>query len=216
MQQNSLPEKPLVLSYLGLRKAVGIIGLALPFVLAIGKLLTDGPGILNSISSYYYSGMRNVFVGSLCAIGMFLMSYKGYERKDDIAGDLACMFVIGTALFPPAPGLNPTSQERFIGALHLVFAASFFITLTYFSLFLFRKTDLQKGPTRRKLQRNSVYAVCGYTMLCALVLIVLVKQLPGDSALMKLDPVFWLESLAVVAFGMSWLTRGEALIKDET
>jgi hypothetical protein len=32
----------------------------------------------------------------------------------------------------------------------------------------------------------------------------------------KLDPVFWLESLAVVAFGVSRLTKGEMILKDES
>jgi hypothetical protein len=31
-----------------------------------------------------------------------------------------------------------------------------------------------------------------------------------------LNPVFWLESLAVEAFGVSWLTKGETILKDET
>jgi hypothetical protein len=32
----------------------------------------------------------------------------------------------------------------------------------------------------------------------------------------KLDPLFWLESGAIVAFGISWLTKGEILLKDGT
>src|SRR6266852_8308761 len=84
------PQDSLVLSYLGLRKAVGIIGFALPFVLAIA-----GPGIQGSISCYYYTDMRNVLVGSLCAIGVFLMSTRGYDLRDEIAGRLACVFAIG-------------------------------------------------------------------------------------------------------------------------
>jgi hypothetical protein len=31
----------------------------------------------------------------------------------------------------------------------------------------------------------------------------------------RLTPVFWLESLAVVAFGVSWLTKGETILKDQ-
>ncbi len=215
MNQQAGSGTSLVLSYLGLRKAVGIIGTALPFVLAIGKMLLEGPGIQSSISSYYHTAMRDVFVGSLCAIAVFLMSYRGYERKDDIAGDLACIFAIGAALFPTTPDVNPTSTDKFIGGLHLLFAALFFLTIAYFSLALFRKTDPTKPATRRKLQRNLVYTVCGYTILACLALIVLVALLPGEAPVKKLDPVFWLESAAVVAFGVSWLTKGEAILKDD-
>ncbi len=79
MNQQSGPQDSLVLSYLTLRKAVGIIGCALPFVLVIGTAVLQGSGIQASISGYYYTDMRNVFVGSLCAIGIFLMSCRGYS-----------------------------------------------------------------------------------------------------------------------------------------
>lgn len=215
MNQPPTPGGTLVLSYLGLRKAIGIIGIALPLVLALGKIPLDGPGIQNSISSYYYTGMRDVFVGSLCAIAVFLMSYRGHEWKDDIAGDLACIFAIGVALFPTTPDADPTSSEKLVGALHLTFAASFFLALAYFSLVLFRKTDPTRTPTPRKLQRNVVYTVCGYAILACIALIVLVALLPGDTPVKRLDPVFWLESVAVVAFGVSWLIKGEAILKDD-
>jgi hypothetical protein len=206
----------LVISYLDLRKAIGIIGTALPFVLAFGNILVEGPGIQDSISSYYHTGMRDVFVGSLCAIAVFLMSYRGYERKDDIAGDLACVFALGVALFPTTPDVNITPRDNIIGALHLLFAAGFFLTLAFFSLVLFRKTDPTRAPTRGKLKRNAVYTLCGYTILVCLAFIVVVAFLSSDSPVKRLDPVFWFEAAAIVAFGVSWLTKGEAILKDET
>src|ERR671933_275348 len=96
----SEPNDDVVISYLNLRRAIGLLGMGLPLVLVLGKLLGDGGGLLESISDYYYSSMRNVFVGTLWAIGIFLFSYRGYERKDDIAGTLACLAAIGVALFP--------------------------------------------------------------------------------------------------------------------
>ena len=110
---------PLVISYLGLRKVVGIIGLALPFALAFGRIFLQGHGIEGSISCYYYTVMRNVLVGSLCAIGVFLMSCQGYDRKDEIAGYLASVFAIGVALFPTTPYMDATSQDKLVGTLHL-------------------------------------------------------------------------------------------------
>lgn len=212
-QQPGSPD-PLVLSYLGLRKAIGTIGIALPFVLAFGKVLLEGPGIQSSMSAYYHTAMRDVFVGSLCAIAVFLMSYRGYERQDYIAGKLACAFAIGVAFFPTAPDLEPTAREKMLSMAHSLFAMAFFITLAYFSLAQFRKTDPSKPPTPRKLQRNKVYTVCGWTILTCILLIAVVALFPGDSPVKRLDPVFWLESLAVVAFGISWLTKGEAILKD--
>src|SRR3989304_3888454 len=134
-------ERSLIISYLTLRKTIGLLGTALPFVLSLGALILFQTGIQSSISSYYHTDMRDVFVGTLCVIGVFLLSYKGYERTDDIAGDLGCVFAVGVALFPTAPDSTASSVDRLIGYVHHAFAALFFLTLIYFSLFLFTKKD---------------------------------------------------------------------------
>lgn len=133
MAQQSGPENSiLVISYLSLRKAIGILGVALPFVLPIGQILLHAlgiqsslhsPVIANSVSSYYYTDMRNIFVGSMCAIGVFLMSYRGYNRRDALAGRFAFVCAIGVALFPTSPLPVASADEKLIGGIHLTFAA---------------------------------------------------------------------------------------------
>jgi hypothetical protein len=211
----STPNSSLVLSYLGLRKAIGIIGILLPFVLGFGKVLLDGSGIEGSISAYYYTIMRDVFVGSLCAIAVFLLSYWGYERIDNMTGKLAAILAIGTALFPTSPPTNFTDLQLLIGKFHLAFALGFFLTLAFFSLVLFRKTNPNKPPTQMKRIRNVVYTVCGVGILICVALIVVVGLLPRDLPIFKLSPVFWLESLAIIFFGVSWFVKGEAILKDD-
>lgn len=225
MNQRTGNQNDLVFSYLELRKAVGIIGVALPLVLAIGKLILQGPGLEPTISSYYYTDLGNWFVGSLCAIGVFLLSNKGYPDAgadrgpgyDQIAGWLACIFAVGVALFPMAPAAppKPTQQQVDIGWAHWTLAALLFLTLAYFSLFLFTKTDPNRTPTPRKLKRNIVYRVCGYTILASILLIPAVTHTPIADKVQACHPVFWLESLAVEAFGIAWLTKGETILKDE-
>jgi len=122
------PEDTLVHSYLFLRRAIGLIGLGLPAVLIIGKLIVQGGGLQDSISSYFYTDMRGVFVGSMCAVGAFLLSYRGYDVIDDVAGNLAGVAAVGVALFPTAPA-DPSGTAALIGVLHLVFAAIFFLTI---------------------------------------------------------------------------------------
>lgn len=216
MKKKLANEKPLVVSYLTLRKAIGIIGTGLPFVLSLGAWLIFQRGIQDSISAYYYTGMRNVLVGALCSIGVFLLSYKGYEHADDIAGNLGCIFAVGVALFPTTPANAPSSTERIVGTFHLIFAASFFLTLIYFSLFQFTKTNPNKRPTRRKKQRNNVYRACGYTMAGCILLICIYLLLPSatEASLDGYKPLYWLETISILAFGVSWLTKGEALLRD--
>lgn len=212
MSQPSGGDDSLVLSYLGIRKAVGIIGIALPFVVALGALVVSGLGLQSSVSAYYYTVMRDVFVGSMCAIAVFLMSYRGYDSRDRIAGNLACAFALGVALFPTTPASGATPTDLVFGWLHVVCAACFLLVLAYFSLKLFRLSE--GGMTDQKKRRNVVYTVCGYVILACLVLAAVVKLLGDDSPIKQLSPIFWLEATAIVAFGVSWFTKGEAILKD--
>lgn len=52
-------------------------------------------------------------------------------------------------------------------------------------------------------------------MLNALIVIymyLLHNLYPG---LKRLDPIFWLETVMLIAFGISWLTKGQLLFRDE-
>lgn len=211
----TLPNNSLVMSYLDLRKAIGIIGMSLPFVLAFGKIIIDGPGIQSSMSAYYYTIMGDVFVGSLCAIAVFLMSYRGYEPMDSTAGKLASIFAIGTALFPTTPPTDATSAQMVIAIFHGIFAASLFLAFAFFCLVLFRKTNPNKPPTSQKIKRNFVYTICGIGILICVAAAVLVNFLPEDSTILRWMPIFWLETLAILFFGLSWFVKGEAILKDE-
>jgi len=209
-------EKSLIFSYLTLRKTIGFLGVSLPFLLFLGAMIIFRTGIQSSISTYYHTGMRDVFVGTLCIIGFFLFSYKGYQRADNVTGDLGCVFAVGVALFPATPDCSVSGSAHFIGYIHLAFATLFFLTLIYFSLFLFTKTDPKRPASRRKLQRNNIYKVCGYIMSICILLMVIYYLLPNKvaSPIKVYNPVFWLEASAIVAFGISWLTKGEAILKD--
>jgi hypothetical protein len=208
----------LVRSYLFFRKCVGIIGIALPIVLIIGTMILERRlEISDSISAYYYSVMRNIFVGSLCAIAIFLICYR-YEHLDDFVSTVAGASAIGVALFPTAPDVGATEQQMMIGTWHYIFAVCFFGTLAIFALWIFRKKD-QKNLTPEKLQRNKVYLFCGIAIVACLVLIFLVHNLflPGNPWLQPLHPVLYLETLAIWAFAIAWFVKGETLgiLKDK-
>ncbi|GAA1213409.1 DUF998 domain-containing protein [Pseudonocardia alaniniphila] len=205
------PNRNAVLSYMSLRRSVGAIGVALPPVLAIGAAVLFDVGLLSSVSAYYYTGMRGVLVGSLCAIGVFLLSYR-FGKADDLLGDIAGIAAIGLALFPTAPEGGGTGRVQIAGVVHLVFAAVFFIALALFSLFLFTRTDGDMTP--RKIVRNVVYRVCGWVIVACLVLAVVTDLFVGDAVKAEYRPLFWLETVAVLAFGVSWLVKGEALLGD--
>ncbi len=211
MKNNDFNERQnprtMVISYLSLRIAVGILGIAFPIIMAAGYWIAGGEGIRTSISSYYHTGMRDLFVGILCAVALFLFSYIGYEKKDNVAGDLAAIFALGVAFFPVSSGL--------VGTIHLISAVLFFLLLAFFSLFLFTKGD--PNPTRQKRKRNKLYRICGYVILGAILIVLIYSIFPGlYYAISGMKPTFWLETIALWAFGISWLTKGNVLFRDAT
>ncbi len=203
----------LCLPYLSLRMIVGILGITLPFILALGGWFIFGTGLQDTISEYYHTDMRDVFVGIVFIIGSFLITYRGHDIIDNIVSTIGGISAIGAALFPASPG----SATTISGILHAIFAALFFLSLIYFALVLFPKTSPVIPPTPQKLQRNMVYRACGWIMIISLVLLIIYFLLPNaiTAPLNPFHPAFWLESIAVVAFGVCWLTKGEGILADK-
>ena len=227
MKEN--PDINKIISYIALRRAVGILGIALPFVLVIGSvMISDCDKIQSSISLYYHTVMRNMLVGTLCGVALFMFSYRGYDIRDRIAGILTCIFALGAAFFPtimeasefiPGCNIKPLKSNALVSTIHFVSATLFFLALSYFSLFLFtRTTDKNKeNYTPEKKKRNKIYRTCGCIMLACIFLIalwffVIKKKYPEFD---NYRPVFWLETIALFAFGISWLVKGEVIWKDK-
>ncbi|WP_051451698.1 hypothetical protein [Actinospica robiniae] len=204
----------LAVSYLFLRRAIGLIGALLPVVLPLGYALSTGHWrLLASMSSYYYSDMRNVFVGSLCAVGVFLICYR-YRHWDDVFATIGGACAIGVAVCPTRPG-GATRLAATVGVLHVVFAALFLVNMALMCWFLFTLTDRPAGQrTSAKNARNLVYRVCA-------VLVVVFTALAGLSSFTsqsfgdRVHPLFWCEALATFAFGFAWFVKGETLLQDQ-
>jgi len=225
MSVRTMPRNPAVLSYYALRRTVGIIALSLPFALALGAILLalvrpghalPQPVLQRSISDYYYTPMGNYLVGGLSAIAAFLMCSRGYDLNDEIAGYFAGAFTLGVALFP---AVNPRSAVHTrlqieIQFAHTCFAALMFLALAYFCLFLFCRSSPEKRLTRRKLHRNNLYKVCGLVIVVCMIVMVSLNFPSVARWLDPIDPLLCCESLALMAFGVAWLTKGEGLLRD--
>lgn len=205
------PEKnDQVISYYALRILIGATGVLLPILLIIGNLFANNSfKIEYSVSDYYDNGTAgDILVGILFVLGFFLMTYKGYDKTDSRAANFGCVFALGVALCPT------TSNNPFIHKLHFVFALLLFSVFIFFSIYLFRKTGPGKC-TIQKDKRNKVYLVCGILMIASIIGIALV-MLVFKTAAQDYQLVFWFESLALVSFGISWITKAEYLfLKDK-
>ena len=226
MSPRTTSQNPAVLSYYAMRRAVGLIAVTLPVALASGSVLVSlfgplhvlpHPLIQRSISDYYYTPMHDYYVGSLCAIAAFLACSRGYDLHDEIIGYTAGAFAFGVALFPSFDPRRSryTPTEMNIGFIHTAFAALMFLVLAYFCIFLFRRSSPEKPFTRRKRYRNRIYGICGLIIAACMFLMV---TLTISRVLEGRHPshlLFWCESLALAAFGVAWLTKGEGILRDK-
>lgn len=210
----------MVLSYQRVRTALGLLGMAMPLVLIVGGLL-DYKRIEPSISDFYHTTYRDIFVGTLCAIGVFLICYRGYGRRkgekisDDWLGTIAGVSAFGVALFPNE---SPTDQiatmtQQMVGIgtspmFHYGSALVFFSCLALFCLLKF--------PQSAKPFRRRIYLMCGW------VIVLMIVGIAGSSAVRVLTSgpahdfvvaykiVLWCEAIGIWAFGLSWLVKGKA------
>src|SRR5260221_11764528 len=105
MNQNQQPsEKGQVIRGKILQRIIGVLGMAFPFVLALGAMAFGCSEIQSSISYYYHTAMGEGFIGFLCAFAMFLFAYPGYDKQDSLAANLAGLCTIGCALIRTAFG----------------------------------------------------------------------------------------------------------------
>jgi hypothetical protein len=221
-QKKDDPGNGLIISYMTLRKVVGWLGILLPVALGVSlSFFKNCSSIQNSISDYYYTRIGGLFTGVLCAVALFLFSYNGYEKKDGIASRIAALFALGVAFFPTSPDQTAVLCSIFnvkgdstVNMIHFTSATIFFLTLAYMSFFLFTKSS--GHPTKAKRARNKVYKTCGVVIAASIVMILLYFKIPWlNEKLVNYKPVFVFETIALWAFGLSWLTKGEFLLKDD-
>ena len=129
---------------------------------------------------------------------------------------MACAFALGVAFCPTTPDRpNPTPLENNLGWAHEIFAELMFLVLAYFCLFLFTKTSPGGSPTPRKLQRNTVYVVCGWIMIGSMVVMTSLHIPVVGKLFQNINMLLMFETVCRLAFGIAWLTKGEAILKDE-
>ncbi|MEX2181437.1 MAG: hypothetical protein WD771_05305 [Gemmatimonadaceae bacterium] len=196
------------------QQLIGYLGLLLPFLIygLAGIRPTDGLEpwqLLPSVSAYYHTGAVGMFVGVLFALALFLVTYRGY--KDDLAdrriGKVAGLAAIGVALFPttaPDGVMPPTWWSETTTVIHYVSAVGLFICFIVFAVWLFRKSSIPARADRPpdKRRRDDICLACGIVMILAV--------LWAASSMLTGVDIFWPETVAIIAFAVSWLVKGEA------
>ena len=210
MNQESSSSGEFTISYVNLRKFIGWLALSLPFVLPAGYVIFfSRHGFPGSISGYYYTGMRNYLVGALCVLGVLLVGYYAYNDKLDFwITNFAGLFAVGVAFFPTEPA-GATPHQRDIGHIHFAVAALLFTMLAVMAL-RFTKTNPDGTRTPQKARRNTIYRICA-GLIAASMLVAFVANFLPAAIKQSVPSLFWFEAIAVVAFSVSWLVKGETI-----
>jgi uncharacterized BrkB/YihY/UPF0761 family membrane protein len=150
-------------------------------------------------------------------MALFLFSYKGYDYIDNLAGNLGFIAALGVAFCPCGPDDAELYRCQLVSTLHYVFALLFFAVLIFFSVYLFTKSDIidkewKNKENEQKRSRNTVYWVCGSIMFLSILCIPFFKYVIKLKTNCPYE--FWLESVALIFFGISWLTKGQMILKD--
>ena len=172
----------MVLDYRALRAAIGLIAFFLVPVVYVGNWLLftrhvggcflPNPRLPASLSGYYYTHMRNLFVGAMSAMGIFLAAYRGHDRWDSRLTNVAGLAAICIALCPTMPpsyapnGTNQfftsanacgpstpityqqSSSQRIFGYVHLSSLAVLFAMVFLMVLVQFTRTTDADGNGR--------------------------------------------------------------------
>lgn len=228
------------LHFLAVRQGIGLLGLILPLALYIyGR---SGTGRMQpSISEFYYTAMGDVFMGCLVAIGVFLISYRGYRAKparfplgDRGTSIIAGLAALGVALLPagvdpvvarcivaaapgPCAGTAPdptllTGLHFITGPLHFACAGVFFAALAYFCLVLFPMGGQRRPEGGPALSvEHTTYYVCGTVLIASILAALAYLVLPFKDQMRAVNYIFWVETAGVLAFSLAWLVKGDAL-----
>jgi len=196
-------------SYIFTRFAIGLLGVLLPPVLVfVEPALFDGlPAPRGSLSAYYYSGLREVFVGGLWAIGVFLVVYKFLDFSwESLLSSLAGAAAVLVSVFPterPGDGVTPTPFQVKLGedvvtAIHYGAAVAFIALLVPIALFFARDEG-------RRAHRSwqGFHTVAAVFIVFGAVLAAFAGITGGPD-----KGVLFGEWIAIWAFGASWLVKG--------
>jgi hypothetical protein len=221
------PKVLYVRSYLMIRSVVGVLGVLLPLVFIIGEAFLQGSvRVRGSLSAYYHSSMRDVFVAGLCVVGFMLITYMAGQRRrpDWWLSTLAGVAVLFVVFFPAnRPGLTEASPrcgsspepvgcssmqqalgETVVATVHFA-SATIFITSLALACLYFAARERKSG----NLRAAAVQRACGVVILAAITWVVVGGLLHFDIG--PLTPLYLGEVCSVWAFAGSWLTGSRDL-----
>lgn len=197
---------------------VAIIGAISVFLLSYKGYAIDPTRAQDSWAERVFSDRRVAIAAAIGALGVAFFP-TGIDQMSTLTPTLcnddgtSCVVDMSKAMAPTALTLLIFDQQ-IVTKVHGLSALVFFVALSIFCLSNFRR-----GPQKAE---HGIYYGCGIVLvLCTIALVVmfLTKDLPslggwGDT-IENHRLVFWVETIGLFAFSISWLVKGENLITQK-
>jgi hypothetical protein len=194
------------------RQLIGSVGLLLPIVIyliaAVAPNDADAPWQLRwSISAYYYTSAVVAFIGLLVALSLYLFAYEGYRnewhRTDKRCARIAAVAALGVAVFPTSapPGMALPWWMEWMELVHYVSAVALFSAFAVFCFMIFTLPN-PKGDNPDRILQNRIYRGCGAIIVGSMIAAFIFGTFFNV-------PIFWFESVMLLAFATSWLVKGK-------
>ena len=228
-----------IVSYLTMRKAIGWLGMLLPFLLLAGNFVLNKTGLFNndwfiwkfdnyayqdegafksSVSHYYYTTMGEIFTGTLLTVAIFMFCYTGHPKRrkekglsDNAMTNLAGIFAMGVVAFPTASDVVMKDNLRSFISSETIGWIHYGFAASFFIVLAFISM-----VNFRRSQRKALFGKGNddpFFLSCGIIMLaclVLVPVLSTVDSIQAIRPTFILEAIALIAFGLSWLKKGKA------
>lgn len=186
------------------RFALGIICGLLPIGCLLFGLFGVWRGInydgwYESISATYFANSNSCMIIALGLCAFFLITYKGYDLGDRlytlVAAVSAMLVVFCPCAAAPAEYVGLFAlPAKVSNVIHIVAAATLFGSFALMTL-----KQFTKGKHKR---RNTIYRICGWTMLALMAVIGIgtILNLPGYTTMICETGILW-------AFAVAWIIK---------
>lgn len=159
-------------SYLYLSLGIGLIAVLLPIILVI----VGGYQAHDSMSSFYHDKggpTRDILVGSLCAVGVFLFLFHGLSKRENWLLNFAGVAIIAVALIP-----SPGDTGYGSALVHRGCAIVFFLLIGVVAIFLSKGRVKDIKDKQKKHWFTIAYTAVGVVMIAAPIAVAILQYTP--------------------------------------
>lgn len=188
-------------AFLSLSMGIGLVAFFLP----IAVVLAAGYHGNFSISWFYHASdvSRNLFVGGLCATGVFLILFRGLSQAENWLLNAAGGFGILVAFNPMSAIQCPQTDSGI--SIHGICAGLFFLCLAIVAIGYSKSRVQDIAHDKIRWRFKFAYNFAGMLMVAMPASVALIHVIYKESC--ESHWIYWIETFGIWSFAMYWFTK---------